>query len=57
VYRVERFFVALALAGFAGLFAILIWIVLIWLGIASFDAGEISAAYPPGQTERPQHIP
>ena len=47
MYRVERFFVALAVAGFAGLFAILIWIVLIWLGIASFDAGEISAAYPP----------
>jgi hypothetical protein len=30
---VERFFIALAALGFAGLFATFIWIVLVWFGV------------------------
>jgi hypothetical protein len=30
---VERFFIALAATGFAALFAVMIWILLIWYGV------------------------
>jgi hypothetical protein len=34
---VERFFIALATLGFAGLFATFIWIVLVWFGVLALS--------------------